>query len=70
MTHSNLANARDRLALAIRSAVLLKCLKLAGFFQVDDEEDEKFIGSLLYHFQSGIQYNLHTIYQVSRLTTY
>ena len=51
--------------------VLLKCLKQAGYFGDSGSNnnfltpDELFIGRLLYHFQNGIQYNLHSVYQVS-----
>ena len=63
----------ERLSFAIRSAVLLKCLKMANFFldnpnyldsQASMTEDESYIVQLLFHFQTGIQYNLHGIYQV------
>ena len=51
--------------------VLLKCLKQAGYFGDSGSSsdgltpDELFIGRLLYHFQNGIQYNLHSVYQVT-----
>ena len=51
--------------------VLLKCLKQAGYFGDNGSSndgltpDELFIGRLLYHFQNGIQYNLHSVYQVT-----
>ena len=58
--------------------MLLKCLKASGFFEGskepprDDIEkegrlltpNELYIGALLFHFQTGIQYNLHAVYQV------
>ena len=55
--------------------MLLKCLKQAGYFGKGTEAatqqglspDELFIGRLLYHFQNGIQYNLHSVYQVRSL---
>ena len=28
--------------------------------------DQLYIGELLFHFQTGIQYNLHAVYQVSK----
>ena len=31
----------------------------------DLSSDELYIGKLLFHFQTGIQYNLHAVYQVS-----
>lgn len=56
----------------IRTVVLLQCLKEAGYFEGKSHSkkqekltgDELYIGELLFHFQSGIQYNLHTVYQV------
>lgn len=69
----------ERLSFSIRSVVLLKCLKASGFFtsssdvQEENEdtkkerllsENESYIAQLLFHFQTGIQYNLHAIYQV------
>ena len=54
---------------------LFQCLKVANFFldnpdhladsgQMKMTEDESYIIQLLFHFQTGIQYNLHGIYQV------
>ena len=61
--------------MVIRTVVLIKCLKAAGYFsenlakdfKIPDgtlDDDELYIAGLLLHFQSGIQYNLHAIYQV------
>ena len=73
VNHTDKMTTHERLSFAIRSAVLLKCLKVANFFldnpdHVDSQgpmsEDESYIAQLLFHFQTGIQYNLHGIYQV------
>ena len=69
VTHGDKVSSQMRMTILIRSFVLLKCLEVAGYFKSSDMEDEltwerNFIGSLLYHFQAGIQYNLHAIYQV------
>ena len=57
--------------------MLLKCLRASGYFQTGNatadaaknnqelSPDELYIGKLLFHFQTGIQYNLHAVYQVS-----
>ena len=64
----------ERLSIIIRTVALLKCLKMANFFldnpdhrdsQEPMTQDEVYIAQLLFHFQTGIQYNLHGIYQVS-----
>jgi hypothetical protein len=58
------------MTLMIRTVVLLKCLRQAGFFGSTEAggqiltKDELYIAKLLYHFQTGIQYNLHSVYQV------
>ena len=68
----------ERQATMVRTVVLLKCLRASGYFQTgnatadaqNNEElspDELYIGKLLFHFQTGIQYNLHAVYQVSVL---
>ena len=61
----------------VRTVVLLKCLRASGYFQTGNatadaaknnqelSPDELYIGKLLFHFQTGIQYNLHAVYQVS-----
>ena len=68
----------ERLSFSIRSIALLKCLKAQGFFSSSETQDSKekkenerllsenesYIAQLLFHFQTGIQYNLHAIYQV------
>ena len=73
VNHTEKMTTHERLSFAIRSAVLLKCLKMANFFldnpnyldsQASMTEDESYIVQLLFHFQTGIQYNLHGIYQV------
>lgn len=71
VTHYDQMQIKDRVTIMIRSVVLLKCLKAAGYFggeptsQLHLTPEEVFIGKLLFHFQCGIQYNLHTIYQVN-----
>eukprot|EP00094_Tigriopus_californicus_P006260 TCALIF_06026-PA protein Name:"Similar to SMYD4 SET and MYND domain-containing protein 4 (Pongo abelii)" AED:0.08 eAED:0.08 QI:8/0.66/0.25/1/0.33/0.5/4/0/663 len=71
VTHYDQMQIKDRVTIMIRSVVLLKCLKAGGYFggepttQLQLSPDELFIGKLLFHFQCGIQYNLHTIYQVN-----
>ena len=61
----------DRQSFMVRSVVLLKCLQASGYFQQQDSSEkelspeELYIGELLFHFQTGIQYNLHAVYQVS-----
>jgi len=69
VTHYDKMDTKQRMTVMIRSVVLLKCLKESGFFDQKNDretltEDEKYIGRLLFHFQCGIQYNLHTVYQV------
>ena len=66
----------ERQAIMVRTVVLLKCLRASGYFQTGNatadaqnnqelSSDELYIGKLLFHFQTGIQYNLHAVYQVS-----
>ena len=66
----------ERQAIMVRTVVLLKCLQASGYFQTGNatadaqnnqelSSDELYIGKLLFHFQTGIQYNLHAVYQVS-----
>ena len=68
----------QRQATMVRTVVLLKCLRGSGYFQTGNatadgqnnqelSHDELYIGKLLFHFQTGIQYNLHAVYQVSGL---
>jgi hypothetical protein len=70
VNHSDRQNTTGRMTLMIRTSVLLKCLKKAGYFdnkKYSDQiftKDELYIATLLYHFQAGIQYNLHSVYQV------
>ena len=79
VNHTEKMTTHERLSVIIRSVVLLKCLKMANFFldnpnhRGDDyqpmSEDESYIAQLLFHFQAGIQYNLHGIYQVRNCLT-
>ncbi len=68
VNHEDRQNTQSRMTFMIRSVVLLKCLMQAGYFGQSDAlpgKDELLIGRLLYRFQMGIQYNLHSVYQVS-----
>ena len=70
VTHYDRMKTKDKLTIMIRTIVLLKSLQVSGFFggkkSPGDKlsDDELYIGELLFHFQCGIQYNLHTVYQV------
>lgn len=74
VNHLDQMTSEDRQAFVVRSVILLKCLMGSGYFssqqqQEDQQSDELtseqlFIGELLFHFQTGIQYNLHAVYQV------
>ena len=65
----------ERQATMVRTVVLLKCLQASGYFTSSCDtkahdgnqlsQEELYIGQLLFHFQTGIQYNLHAVYQVS-----
>ena len=63
----------ERQSICVRTVILLKCLQEAGYFDKKSltmEEglslsaEELYIAELLFHFQTGIQYNLHAVYQV------
>jgi hypothetical protein len=59
----------DRQALVVRTVILLKCLMESGYFPTNSTEKtltetQLYISELLFHFQAGIQYNLHAVYQV------
>ena len=78
VNHVESMTPNERLSFSIRSIALLKCLKAQGFFSSSETQDSKekkenerllsenesYIAQLLFHFQTGIQYNLHAIYQV------
>ena len=72
MTHDNRQGTKEKLTFFIRTVVLLQCLRESAYFQGEHRskdgqpltEAEFYIAELLYHFQRGIQYNLHTVYQV------
>ena len=63
----------ERRGFVLRSVVLLKCLQGSGYFPTKAGKspqlsaEELYIGQLLFHFQTGIQYNLHAVYQVITL---
>lgn len=71
VNHIEHTNKEERLSIVVRTAVLLKCLIAAGYFGPTElgssslTSDQLYIGELLFHFQTGIQYNLHAVYQVS-----
>ena len=71
VNHQGQMTSKERQAFMVRTVVLLKCLKASGYFSASNEAkltpDELFIGRLLFHFQTGIQYNLHAVYQVNKL---
>ena len=70
VNHQAHMSSQDKQAFCIRAVVLLKCLKASGYFGENSKNndklsaDELYIGELLFHFQTGIQYNLHAVYQV------
>ena len=79
VNHQTGMNSDDKQAFCVRTVILLKCLQEAGYFDSkpklnpDGNSDviilspeELYIGELLFHFQTGIQYNLHAVYQVKR----
>ena len=76
VNHQTGMNSDDKQAFCVRTVILLKCLQEAGYFDSKPKPDgpddiilspeELYIGELLFHFQTGIQYNLHAVYQVKR----
>ena len=79
VNHQTGMNSEDKQAFCVRTVILLKCLQEAGYFDskpkvgpaAENSDDvvilspeELYIGELLFHFQTGIQYNLHAVYQV------
>ena len=74
VNHQTEMNSDDKQAFCVRTVILLKCLQEAGYFDskpkgnnLDEiilSPEELYIGELLFHFQTGIQYNLHAVYQV------
>ena len=74
VNHQNNMKSEERQATMVRTVVLLKCLQASGYFVTKSGDKsnsdelskvELYIGKLLFHFQTGIQYNLHAVYQVS-----
>merc|ERR1711962_1361719 len=75
VNHQKNMKSEERQATMVRTVVLLKCLQASGYFVQAESGDksnsdelskvELYIGKLLFHFQTGIQYNLHAVYQVA-----
>jgi len=71
VTHEESSTEEENRALILRTAIMLICLSESNYFGITQDEDglsedQMMIGKLLHHFQAGIRYNLHTIYQVIR----
>ena len=73
VNHQTNMKSQERQAFCVRTVILLKCLQEAEYFDKKSpnvEEglslspEELYIAELLFHFQTGIQYNLHAVYQV------
>ena len=68
VNHSGAMSSSERQGFVLRTVVLLKCLQGSDYFpskaQSQLSQEELYIGQLLFHFQTGIQYNLHAVYQV------
>ena len=71
VNHSGALSSSERQGFVLRTVVLLKCLQGSDYFPTKAEsqlsQDELYIGQLLFHFQTGIQYNLHAVYQVRNI---
>ena len=65
VSHEANLKREERVRLAIRSAVLCKCIRETGFFPAKaTEQDLCFATELLFRFQLSIPYNVHSVYRV------
>ena len=67
VNHLDKLSEKDEVIMMIKTVFHLLCLKYSGYFgdgKATLDNDELYIGGLLFHIAAGIHYNLHGVYKV------